>query len=36
MLAHKLRESMAAEIKGRMIGGDGEEAGIDGDISAGT
>ncbi len=30
VLAHKLRESMAAEIKGRMIGGDGEEASIDG------
>jgi transposase-like protein len=28
MLAHKLREAMAAELKGRAIGGDGKEAEI--------
>ena len=30
VLAHKLREAMAAEMKGRMIGGEGKEAEIDG------
>lgn len=30
VLAHKLRESMSAEIKGRMIGGEGKVAEIDG------
>ncbi|MGH8500110.1 MAG: IS1595 family transposase, partial [Methylococcales bacterium] len=30
VLAHKLRESMFEEIKGRMIGGEGTEAEIDG------
>ena len=29
MLAHKLREAMASELKGRMIGGDGKEAELD-------
>ena len=29
MLAHKLREAMASEFKGRMIGGDGKEAELD-------
>lgn len=30
VLAHKLREAMGAELKGRMIGGNGKEAAIDG------
>lgn len=30
VLSHKLRESMAEEIKGRVIGGEGKEAEIDG------
>ncbi len=30
VLAHKLREAMAAELKGRMIGGEGKIAEIDG------
>lgn len=30
VLCHKMREAMAAEIKGRQIGGDGTEASIDG------
>src|ERR1700722_20101717 len=30
VLAHKLREAMAAEIKGRQIGGEGTEASVDG------
>ena len=30
VLAHKLREAMAAEIRGRQLGGDGEEASVDG------
>lgn len=30
VLCHKLREAMASEIKGRMLGGDGVEAEIDG------
>jgi transposase-like protein len=30
VLAHKLREAMAAELKGRTIGGDGKVAEIDG------
>ena len=30
VLCHKLREAMAAEIKGRQIGGEGTEASIDG------
>jgi hypothetical protein len=29
MLAHKLREAMAAEFRGRAVGGDGKEAEID-------
>src|SRR6202049_488985 len=29
MLCHKMREAMGAELKGRMIGGDGKEAEID-------
>ena len=29
VLAHKLREAMAAELKGRMIGGDGKSAEVD-------
>ncbi len=30
VLAHKIREAMAAEIKGTMVGGDGRTAEIDG------
>lgn len=30
VLAHKMREAMAAEMKGRTIGGDGKEADVDG------
>lgn len=30
VLAHKLREAMSEELKGRMIGGEGKEAEIDG------
>lgn len=30
VLSHKLREAMAEELKGRMIGGEGKEAEIDG------
>ena len=30
VLLHKLREAMAAELKGRMIGGDGKVAEVDG------
>jgi transposase-like protein len=30
VLLHKLREAMAEEMKGRMIGGDGKEAEVDG------
>ena len=30
VLAHKLREAMAEELKGRIIGGEGKEAEIDG------
>jgi hypothetical protein len=30
VLAHKLREAMAEELKGRMIGGEGKTAEIDG------
>src|SRR6516225_4788058 len=30
VLAHKMREAMGAELKGRMIGGKGETAAIDG------
>jgi transposase-like protein len=30
VLAHKLREAMAEELKGRMIGGEGKEAEVDG------
>jgi hypothetical protein len=29
VLLHKLREAMAAELKGRMIGGEGKVAAID-------
>ena len=30
VLAHKLREAMAEEMKGRVVGGEGKEAEIDG------
>ncbi len=30
VLLHKLREAMAAELKGRMLGGDGKVAEVDG------
>src|ERR1700729_2074785 len=30
VLCHKMREAMAAEIKGRQVGGEGKEASIDG------
>ena len=30
VLCHKMREAMAAEVKGRMIGGEGKEACVDG------
>lgn len=35
VLAHKLRESMASEMKARMIGGEGKEAEIDGGFFGG-
>jgi hypothetical protein len=30
VLLHKLREAMAAEMKGRVVGGEGEEVAVDG------
>ncbi len=30
VLAHKMREAMAAELKGRMVGGEGKVAEVDG------
>jgi hypothetical protein len=36
VLAHKLREAMAAEMRGRVIGGVGKTAEVDGGYSAVT
>jgi hypothetical protein len=36
VLAHKLREAMAEELRGRMIGGEGKTAEIDGEPSRGS
>jgi transposase-like protein len=35
VLCHKLREAMAAEIKGRMLGGEGTEVSVDGMYAGG-
>lgn len=36
VLLHKLREAMADELKGRVIGGEGKEAEVDGGYLAAT
>ncbi len=36
VLAHKLREAMAEEMKGRVVGGEGKTAEVDGAYFGGT